>query len=415
MTDRGKWAAPGAFASVGAETLTMRDAPRRSIVRTVAMLARAWVDDSLGDSAAALTYYGILSVFPCLLFALALFGLFVDAKSVASVVDSVMKSSPRLAADLVRERLISIQQTSSVRLLLVGLAGALVGTTAAVITLIEALNRCYAVRETRSFWRRWGLAMVATLTAGAGMLVAIGVAFVAPLIAARVGGPIAQAVRWIRLPLAGVLVAGLWAFVYWALPNTKTRFRVFTPGALVGAGLWVAASVALAAYVRWSRSYEVTYGALGGVIVILLWMWLSASAVLLGAEVNKLLPMTLPAAPPRTSDFDGAGMVGAALSSKEAPMTMVYEESLSGRSVIDSTGRSIGEVIALVIDTEAWRIEALRVKLHKDVTEEIGASHGAFRAARLDVPTAFIHNVSDAVVLSGPIGTLRTLEQQPSL
>ncbi len=95
-------------------------------------------------------------------------------------------------------------------------------------------------------------------------------------------------------------------------------------------------------------------------------------------------------------------------------MRILYEESLSGRSVIDSTGRSIGEVIALWLDPETWRVEAVRVKLHKDVTEEIGAPHGTFRAARLDVPTEFIHNVSDAVVLSGPIGTLRTLEQQPS-
>ena len=95
-------------------------------------------------------------------------------------------------------------------------------------------------------------------------------------------------------------------------------------------------------------------------------------------------------------------------------MRAVYEETLSGRSVIDSSGRSVGEVVGLLIDSETWRIEALRVKLHKDVTEEIGASHGTFRAARLDVPTAFIHNVSDAVVLSGPIGTLQTLEQQPS-
>jgi sporulation protein YlmC with PRC-barrel domain len=95
-------------------------------------------------------------------------------------------------------------------------------------------------------------------------------------------------------------------------------------------------------------------------------------------------------------------------------MRAVYEEALSGRSVIDSSGRSVGEVVGLLIDSETWRIEALRVKLHKDVTDEIGASHGTFRAARLDVPTSFIHNVSDAVVLSGPIGTLQTLEQQPS-
>lgn len=95
-------------------------------------------------------------------------------------------------------------------------------------------------------------------------------------------------------------------------------------------------------------------------------------------------------------------------------MRAVYEEALSGRSVIDSSGRSVGEVVGLLIDSETWRIEALRIKLHKDVTDEIGASHGTFRAARLDVPTSFIHNVSDAVVLSGPIGTLQTLEQQPS-
>jgi sporulation protein YlmC with PRC-barrel domain len=94
-------------------------------------------------------------------------------------------------------------------------------------------------------------------------------------------------------------------------------------------------------------------------------------------------------------------------------MRVVYEEALSGRSVIDSTGRSIGEVVGLLIDAEAWRVEAVRVKLHKDVTAELGASHGTFRAARLDVPTGFIQNISDAIVLSGPIAALQTLEQQP--
>ena len=92
-------------------------------------------------------------------------------------------------------------------------------------------------------------------------------------------------------------------------------------------------------------------------------------------------------------------------------MSIVYEEQLSGRSVIDSTGRSIGEVDALLIDPVAWRVDAIRIKLHKDVTEEIEASHGTFRAARLDVPIAFIHGVPDAVILSGPIGALRPLDQ----
>jgi membrane protein len=126
-----------------------------------------------------------------------------------------------------------------------------------------------------------------------GML-ALGVAFVGPLLAAHVGGPLGAAVRWARLPVAALLVTVLWAFVYWALPNVKTGFRLFTPGALVGGLLWVAASAALNAYVRWSPTYEITYGALGGVIVMLLWMWMSSSAVLIGAEINKVLASSAP-------------------------------------------------------------------------------------------------------------------------
>ena len=94
-------------------------------------------------------------------------------------------------------------------------------------------------------------------------------------------------------------------------------------------------------------------------------------------------------------------------------MRVIYEDALSGRSVIDSTGRSIGEIVGLLIETETWRVEALRVKLNKDVMQEIDAPHGTFRAARLDIPAQFVENVSDTVMLSGPIGALRTLEEQP--
>jgi sporulation protein YlmC with PRC-barrel domain len=92
-------------------------------------------------------------------------------------------------------------------------------------------------------------------------------------------------------------------------------------------------------------------------------------------------------------------------------MRVVYEESVSGRSVVDSAGRVIGIVDGLVIDTESLRIEALRAKLDKEIADEIGASHGAFRAARLDIPLAFIQSVADAIILKGPVGTLQTLER----
>jgi sporulation protein YlmC with PRC-barrel domain len=93
-------------------------------------------------------------------------------------------------------------------------------------------------------------------------------------------------------------------------------------------------------------------------------------------------------------------------------MRIVYEESMSGHAVIDSTGRVIGEVVGQVLDVESWHVEALRVKLNSAVTEELGASHGTFRAARLDVPTDFIQGVTDTVILKGPIANLRTVEEQ---
>jgi sporulation protein YlmC with PRC-barrel domain len=91
-------------------------------------------------------------------------------------------------------------------------------------------------------------------------------------------------------------------------------------------------------------------------------------------------------------------------------MRVVYEESVSGRSVVDSAGRVIGVVDALVIDTDTLQIEALRAKLDKAIAEEIGAPHGALRAARLDIPIDFVQSMADAVILKGPVGTLRTLE-----
>jgi sporulation protein YlmC with PRC-barrel domain len=89
-------------------------------------------------------------------------------------------------------------------------------------------------------------------------------------------------------------------------------------------------------------------------------------------------------------------------------MRVVYEEAMSGHAVIDSTGRVIGEVVGQILDVESWHVAALRVKLNSAVTEELAASHGMFRAARLDVPTEFIQGVTDTVILRGPASALRT-------
>ena len=258
----------------------------RSLLRRV---ARGWIDDSVGDTAAALTYYGILSVFPGLLLLVATLGLLLDQRSTAMIADALVHIGPNTAADMIRTRLVAIERTSSISLLVLGLAGTLWGTTEAVVTLMDALNRCYVVRETRRFWTRWALALATTGIGAVTGLVAVTAIFVTPLLATHLGGRGELIVRWLRLPVAALSVTTLWAFLYWALPNRKASFRLFTPGAIVGAVLWVAASLALNAYVHRSRTFEVTYGALGGVTMMLLWMWISSAAILVGAEVNEAL------------------------------------------------------------------------------------------------------------------------------
>lgn len=87
-------------------------------------------------------------------------------------------------------------------------------------------------------------------------------------------------------------------------------------------------------------------------------------------------------------------------------MRRVYEDSMSGRAVIDATGRVIGEVVGLVLDLASWHVEAVRVKLHRDVMQALGGSHAIFRAPRLDVPTDFIRDVTDTIVLRDRVETL---------
>ena len=226
---------------------SVRRAGRQGLAGLLRRVYRGWVDDSLGDTAAALTYYGILSVFPGLLLLVAILGLLLNQHSTGTIVDTLARLGPNTAVDVISKRLVAVERTSSLGLLVLGLAGTLFGTTEAVVTLMEALNRCYVVRETRRFWTRWAIALATTAVGAVAGLVAVTAIFATPLLAPHLGGRGALVLRWLRLPCAALSVTTLWAFLYWALPNRKARFRLFTPGAIVGAALWVAASLALSA------------------------------------------------------------------------------------------------------------------------------------------------------------------------
>jgi membrane protein len=252
-------------------------------------LAAEWKKDAVADTAAALTYYGVLALFPFLLFLVALISLVLDPRRVSGLVQQLSAVAPPQATQIVSGRLDALARHPSGKLLTIGIVAALWSASGAVGALGQALNRCNDLCETRPLWKTRGLALLVTLGAGVVSVLAALILFAVPVAGALVGGPVGHAITWLRFPVAGLIAMVLWALLYWALPSVRPRFQLLTPGSVAGVVVWLIASWGFSEYVRHSRSYEATYGAIGGMIVLLVWMWLSSAVVLLGAEVNKLL------------------------------------------------------------------------------------------------------------------------------
>jgi membrane protein len=255
-------------------------------------------EDNLTDWAAALTYYGILALFPGLLVLISLIGL-AGANTAQSLIDNIASSAPGSAKTVITNALREIQNSSrgsAGMLFIVGLAGALWSASAYVGAFSRASNAIYEVGEGRPFWklRPQQLAITAVL-----------VFFMAlSLIAVVVTGGLADQVGKLlgighsavqiwdiaKWPVLVVLVAIMIAVLYWASPNVKQPgFRWISPGSILAVAIWIVASAAFAFYVANFGSYNKTYGSLAGVIIFLVWMWLSNVAILLGAEFDAEL------------------------------------------------------------------------------------------------------------------------------
>jgi membrane protein len=263
-----------------------RDVPWKDFGRA---LWRDTLDDNLLDYAGSCAFSAILAVFPFLLFAVALAGLVIDPVTLATLIESIRRAVPEEAAGLLIDRVRALSEGSKPGLVTVGAVVAVWSASSAVAALATAFNIAYDVRETRPFWKTRGLALLLTL-AGAVLFVTVaGLAIAARVVLHDLPGPLGAAVLWLRWPTTALLITLLLACLYYLLPNLEQEFRLFTPGSLVAAALWIFASAGFSFYAGRFGKYEVVYGALGGVIVLLLWLWISALAVLLGAEINAVL------------------------------------------------------------------------------------------------------------------------------
>ena len=274
------------------------DLSRPSVLYVLRKTMREFGTDQCTDLAAALTYYAVLSVFPALVVVVSLLGVFGQGqRTTAAVLEMVGQLGPSSAVDTLRDPIQQLVESPSAGFaLVIGIGGALWSASGYIGAFGRALNRIYEVEEGRPVWKLRPLQLVLTLV---GLVAAAAVAFML-----AVSGPVADAVgnaigagaiahtAWniARWPVILILVILAVAVLYHSSPNVQQpSFRWLSIGAAVAIVIWALASAGFGFYVGNFGSYNKTYGALAGVIVFLLWLWITNLALLFGAELDAEL------------------------------------------------------------------------------------------------------------------------------
>ena len=253
-------------------------------------------DDALGI-AAQLAYYLILALFPFILVLVSLMGTFGSPELASEILAYFQRVMPEQAYDIIETFTANIisGQAEAPGLFTFGILFTIWAASGAFAALINALNRAYDVQETRPFWKVRGIAILMTL--GLSVLILIGVLLL--VLGPQIGQAIAnvfgleetftlvwEVVRW---PVALFFMVFTVALLYYFAPDVDQPFRWITPGGLIGVLLWVLASVGFNFYVSNFGSYNKTYGSIGAVIVLLLYLYISSLTILFGATLNATL------------------------------------------------------------------------------------------------------------------------------
>jgi membrane protein len=242
--------------------------------------------------AAGVAFFAFLAVFPALIAAITLYGLIAEPSQVAQQVQDLAGALPRETQPLIADQLNAVVSSSTGTLsigLVVSLLAALWSASSGIGNLMQAVNLAYDEEESRGFVKLRGTALLLTIGAVVFVLVALALVAVVPAVLdalrlGTVGTVLAQVVRWAFL--IAVVIVGL-AVVYRVAPDRDApRFRWVSTGAAVATVLWIAGSIGFSLYMNNFGNYNKTYGALAGVVVLMLWLYLTSYIVLLGAEVN---------------------------------------------------------------------------------------------------------------------------------
>ncbi|GAA2082726.1 YihY/virulence factor BrkB family protein [Aeromicrobium halocynthiae] len=252
-------------------------------------------NDQGTDLAAALTYYSVLAIFPAIIALVSMLGVFGQgASTVQAVLDIAGDFVPAETIETIRPTIESLTESSAAGFgLVVGLLGALWSASGYVGAFGRALNRIYGVREGRPIWRLRPAMLLVTFV--------VVVLYALTILSLVLTGPVARSVGDVvglgdtavivwnvaKWPVVLLMVVGIIAILYWATPNVEQpRFRWLSGGAAFAVLVWILASGGFGLYVSMAGNYDATYGSLAGVIVFLLWLWITNIALLLGAELD---------------------------------------------------------------------------------------------------------------------------------
>ena len=270
------------------------DLPKRHWKDIAKRTYREFKDDDLTFLAAALTYYGVLSLFPALLVLVSVLGL-LGTSTTQPLIDNLAGLTPGAARDVVTNAIRNLQNASSAAGLafVFGILGALWSASGYVGGFMKASNIIYEVEEGRPFWKLRPLQIAVTVVLVlVAAVISISIVVTGPL-AQKVGDVIGlgdtavtvwNIAKW---PVIALVVSQVIAFLYWVAPNVRQPgYRWISPGGIFAVVLWIIASAAFAFYVANFGSYNKTYGSLAAVIIFLVWLWVTNVVILLGAEMN---------------------------------------------------------------------------------------------------------------------------------
>jgi membrane protein len=250
-------------------------------------------EDELLDRAAALSYYFLFALFPALLFLTALLGLFPDPQLMEQLMGYFAQVLPDDAYSLISKTLGEVVRGAGRGLLSVGAVVALWAASAGMASLMNALNVVYEVQDPRPWWKRRLLAVGLTvgffLFTATGLLLLVFGPKIGEAVAAwfGLGSQFTAAWNVLSWPVVIALVLTGIALVYYLAPAADQQWKWVTPGSVFALIVWIAASYGLRYYVHYLGNYNATYGSIGGVILLLLWLYVSSAVLLLGAEINS--------------------------------------------------------------------------------------------------------------------------------